>query len=121
MHHDKYIHDVFTTVDKMHGASLAGMMTPGGLFRFANIPGIQGREAITAFLDNFYQSIKAIKHDQLEDWSVEDTRFATGRVTYTRHDDSTLAVPFSVILRMKENLIDEYLIFVDASELYKPE
>ena len=50
---------------------------------------------------------------------VDDKRFATGRVTYTRHDDSTLQVPFSVILKMQGDLIDEYLIFVDTSELYK--
>ena len=118
MSHDNFVKDLFATVDNMDGASLAGMMTPNGLFRFANIPGVQGREAIIAFLENFFQSIKAIKHDQLEDWTIGDTRFATGRVTYTRHDDTALSVPFANILRMKDGLIDEYLIFVDASALY---
>ena len=115
---DNYIKNMYSLVDTMDRAGLAAMMTENGKFRFANIPAVEGREAITGFLDNFYQSIKGIAHDQLEDWKVDDTRFATGRVTYTRHDDSTLAVPFSVILKMKGDLIHEYLIFVDTSELY---
>ena len=116
---DNYIKDMYKVVDAMDGAGLAAMMTENGLFRFANIPAVEGRDNITGFLDNFFQSIKGIAHDQIEDWKVEDTRFATGRVTYTRHDDSTLQVPFSVILKMQDDLINEYLIFVDTSELYK--
>ena len=116
---DNFIKDMYGIVDAKDGAALAAMMTENGIFRFANIPGVEGREAIIGFLDNFFGSIKGIAHDQLEDWKVDDTRFATGRVTYTRHDDSALAVPFSVILKMQGVLIHEYLIFVDASELYK--
>ncbi|MEE4257478.1 MAG: nuclear transport factor 2 family protein [Bacteroidales bacterium] len=115
---DHYIQNIFRLVDTMDGAGLASMMTGDGIFRFANMPPVEGREAITAFLDNFFQSIKGIAHDRLEDWKVGETRFATGRVSYTRHDDSKLQVPFSVILKMQGELINEYLIFVDASELY---
>lgn len=115
---DNYIKNLFGKVDAMNGTSLAAMMTGNGIFRFANMPPVVGREAISAFLGNFFQSIKGIAHDRLEDWKVGDTRFATGRVSYTRHDDSILQVPFSVILKMQGELINEYLIFVDASELY---
>lgn len=116
---DNYIKDMYGVVDAMNGAGLAAMMTENGKFRFANIPAVEGRENITGFLDNFYQSIKGIAHSQLEDWKVDNNRFATGLVTYTRHDDTSLSVPFSVILKMQGDLIDEYLIFVDTSELYQ--
>ena len=119
MNTDNYIKNMYAVVDARDGAALANMMTEDGIFRFANMPAVQGREAIRAFLDGFFQSIKGIAHDQLEDWKVDNTRFATGRVSYTRLDDSTLAVPFSVILNMQDDLIAEYLVFVDASELYK--
>src|SRR5210317_1749509 len=98
---DNYVKDMYRMVDSMDGAGLARMMTENGSFRFANIPAVEGREAVTGFLNNFFQSIKGIAHDHIEDWKVDDTRFATGRVTYTRHDDSTLAVPFSVVLKMQ--------------------
>ena len=115
---DNFIKDMYGVVDAMDGARLAAMMTEDGIFRFANIPAVEGRDSITAFLDNFFQSIKGIAHEQIEDWKVDDTRFATGWVSYIRHDDTVLQVPFSVILKMRGKLIHEYLIFVDASELY---
>lgn len=119
MSKDSFIKDMYAIVDAQDGARLANMMTDNGIFRFANIPAVEGKEAIAGFLDNFFQSIKAIRHSEIEDWKVDDTRFASGMVTYTRHDDSELSVPFSVILKMKNEKIHEYLIFVDTSELYK--
>jgi ketosteroid isomerase-like protein len=119
MNQDSYIKDMYAIVDAKDGAALAAMMTDDGIFRFANIPPVTGREAIAGFLDNFFQSIRDIKHTDLEDWQAGDNRFATGNVHYTRHDGSVLSVPFSVILKMQDKLIKEYLVFVDASELYK--
>ena len=116
---DNFIKDMYGIVDARDGTALAAMMTENGIFRFANMPAVQGRQEVAGFLDGFFQSIKGIAHDQIEDWKVDGTRFATGRVTYTRHDDSALAIPFSVILKMDGDLIAEYLVFVDASELYK--
>lgn len=116
---DNFVKDMYGIVDAMSGAKLAELMTEGSVFRFANIPAVQGKEAVIGFLDNFFQSIKGIKHSEIEDWKTDNTRFATGNVTYTRHDDSELSVPFSVILKMQGDLINEYLVFVDTSELYK--
>jgi len=116
---DNFVEDMYGIVDTMNAVQLAELMTRDAIFRFANIPAVQGKEAIVGFLENFFQSIKGIAHSELEDWKTGNTRFATGIVTYTRHDDSELSVPFSVILKMQGDLINEYLVFVDASELYK--
>jgi ketosteroid isomerase-like protein len=119
MSRDTFVKDMYRIVDAKDGAALAALMTENGIFKFANMPGVQGRDNITEFLDGFFQSIKGISHSDIEDWKTDNTRFAIGNVTYTRHDDSTLAVPFSVVLRMDEKLMSEYLVYVDASELYK--
>jgi ketosteroid isomerase-like protein len=114
-----FVQDMYRIVDAKDARCLAALMTENGIFRFANQAAVQGREAIIAYLGNFYRSIADIAHDRIEDWQTGDTRFATGWVKYTRHDRSELSVPFSVLLRMKGELISEYLIFVDASELYR--
>ena len=119
MSNDSFVKDMYSIVDAKDGAALAALMTEDGIFRFANMPAVKGKEEIAGFLDGFFQSIKGIAHSQIEDWIVDSTRFVTGTVAYTRHDDSALAVPFSVILKMQGSLIAEYLIFVDTSELYK--
>jgi hypothetical protein len=116
---DNFVTDMFAAVDSMDAGKLVEFIDQGGIFKFANAHAVEGKENIRTFLDGFFKSINNIRHDQIEDWQVNGTRFAIGRVTYTRHDDSTLQVPFSVVLKMKDDLVRDYLIYVDASELYK--
>ena len=116
---ESFVKDMYAAVDSMEAGRLVEFIHDDGLFKFANAPAVEGKGNIRAFLDGFYKSIKDIRHDQIEDWQVNGTRFAIGRVTYTRHDDSKLQVPFSVVLKMEDELVREYLIFVDASDLYK--
>lgn len=118
MNNENFVADLYVAVDNMDTGKLVRAMTGDGIFRFANMPEVVGKENITAFLDGFFQSIKGLHHTELESWNDGNVRIVTGNVTYTRHDDSTLKVPFSVILKMKEDLINEWLIFSDNSQLY---
>jgi len=115
---DKYIPDMYRMVDAMDTPGFVNLFTDDGIFRWANMAPVAGKTDINAFLTGFFQSIKAISHTDLEYWEVPGIRFATGYVNYTRHNDSLLRVPFSVILKFKGELINEFLIFVDTSELY---
>jgi hypothetical protein len=110
---------MYAAVDSMESENLMAFLDDYGVFKYANAPAVEGKDNIKAFLDGFYKSIKNIKHDQIEDWQVNGTRFAIGRVSYTRHDDSVLQVPFSVVLKMKDEKVKDYLIYVDASQLYQ--
>jgi hypothetical protein len=50
---------------------------------------------------------------------MDDNWFITGDVTYTRHDGSALEAKFANVFKMEGDLIKEYNIYVDASDLYK--
>ena len=113
-----FIPNMYKIVDRMDAQGLADAMTPSGTFRFANMDPVTGTENLAGFFTSFFSSIKGISHTDLEYWFMDNTWFATGTVSYTRHDDSSLTVPFSVILKMQDELIDQYLVFVDASQLY---
>ena len=52
-------------------------------------------------------------------WSGVSGLASHGTVTYTRHDQSRLTVPFATILKLQGDLIQDYLIFSDMSELYR--
>jgi ketosteroid isomerase-like protein len=119
MTQDNFIIEIYRAIDAKDTARLVSHMTEDSLFRFANIPPVEGKDNISAFLGGFFQSIKAIRHSELEYWNVADVWFVTGKVNYTRLDELTLKVPFGVLLKMKNELIKEFLIFVDNSELYK--
>lgn len=109
---------VYQSIDHTDSEKFASFITPNGIFRFANIPAVKGNKAIEEFVEGFFKSLKGISHSNLESWSVEDVIFVNGNVKYTRHNNTTLDVTFSCTWKMKDGLIDEYLIFIDNSELY---
>lgn len=119
MNKENFVKELYQAIDSMNTQKLVSSMTQNGTFRFANMPGVVGSENITAFLNGFFQSIKSIRHSELESWFVDKVVFVTGNVTYTRPDDFSLTVPFSVLLKMDGELIHEWLIFVDNSPLYQ--
>lgn len=110
---------VFDAIDQFDSGRFVSFMTDDAVFRFGNMPAVEGRSQIEAFVDGFFKSIKAIRHDQLEVWEAEGVWLMNGRVTYTRHDDSTLAVFFANTFKMKGDKIRDYFIFVDTSALYQ--
>jgi len=110
---------VYQSIDHADAAKFASYISPEGIFRFANIPAVKGNKAIEVFVESFFKSLKGINHSNLESWSSDNVIFVNGNVKYTRHNNSSLEVPFSCTWKMKEGLIDEYLVFVDTSELYK--
>lgn len=102
----------------MDAASLTACMTPDAVFRFSNMPPITGSSAILPFLTGFFNSIKAIRHSELEIYEIGNTIITNGVVTYTRHSGSEYNCNFSNTFKMNDGLIGQYLIFVDNSRLY---
>jgi ketosteroid isomerase-like protein len=118
MHHDHFIIKMYQAIDAKSSTGMCDYVTDDAVFRFANMPAVEGKSNIIAFLDGFFQSIKAIRHTDIEYWNSGNAWFVTGTVNYTRHNDTVLSVPFGVLLKMNGDLIKDYLIFVDASQLY---
>lgn len=113
------MHDLFASIDKMDAAAFGSHLHPDVEFRFGNGDSVNGKENATAAVAGFFSSIKAIHH-KMEDVQVcGDLVPSHGRVTYTRHDGSTLNVPFANMFYMQDNLIRKYYIFVDTSQLYQ--
>lgn len=119
MSQNNFIPEVYRAIDAQDSAKLVSYMTEDAIFKFANVPAVEGKQVIEAFLTGFFQSIKAINHTELEYWNAPDVWFVTGNVNYTRHNNTILRVPFAVLLRMRSGLIAGFHIFVDNSELYQ--
>jgi ketosteroid isomerase-like protein len=111
--------EVFKAIDSFDSDQFVSSMTEDAVFRFGNMPPVEGRDNIRNFVAGFFQSIKGIQHDQMEIWEADGVKLMNGRVTYTRHDGSTLSVFFANTFKMEGDKIKDYLIFVDTSELYK--
>lgn len=115
----EWLKNLYTTIDKMDAYAFADFISPNGEFIFGNIPSIVGRENIAVFVDNFFKSIKALKHEPSDFVIERDKVISWGMVTYTRHNDTDLTVKFCNIFLMDGDLIRTYDIFIDTSQLYQ--
>jgi len=114
-----FVTEVYQSIDQANANKFASYITPEGSFRFANHPAVAGRKEVEDFVEGFFKSLKSIRHSHLESWESGNAIFVNGTVTYTRHNGTILALPFSCTWKMKDQLINEYLIFIDSSDLYK--
>ncbi len=120
MANDAFIRQLLTTIDTRDAKAFAGFLTSDASFRFGNHPAVVGREAIEATVGDFFRAIRSVSHRLEEQWSLPDVVICTGLVTYTRHDGSTLQVPFANVLKLLGGAICDYRIFVDNSALFAP-
>lgn len=110
--------EMFRGIDSKDTERFLAFLTEDAQFRFGNAPPTLGSQNIAALLTGFFASIKALRHDVLNTWAVPNHVLCQGTVTYTRHDGSTLSVPFVDVFAMHGTLVKDYLIYVDASQLY---
>jgi limonene-1,2-epoxide hydrolase len=112
------IEELFKAIDSKDADKFVLFLTEDARFRFANMPQISGRDNIRSEVSQFFSSVKSMNHRILKTWDTEEVIICEGEVTYTRLDDSQITFPFANIFRMKEGLITDYRIYVDASALY---
>jgi len=114
----QWINQLFEAIDCKDAEKFVAFIAPSGLFRFGNMPPVEGKENIKISVNAFFESIESISHDLIGVWDVPEGKVCHGEVSYTRKNGTVLTVPFANVLKGKERNITEYLIFADTSELY---
>lgn len=109
---------LYAAIDAQDAAGFAAHLTEDAEFRFANAPVVSGRAEIAAAVAAFFSSVRKLAHELHVVHESEDWAAMHGTVTYTRHNGSTLTVPFANYFRLREGLIHDYRIFGDFSALY---
>lgn len=113
----RWISKLFETLDAGDIDGFVQFLTEGVLFRMGSSQPIQGRETVRTGVYGFLSSIKGMKHSLSDTLVSGDTVVVHGTVTYTRRDESELAVPFANIFYLEDEKIRDYLIFVDNTAL----
>jgi ketosteroid isomerase-like protein len=109
---------LFSAIDRMDSSGFAGFLTADASLRFGNAPVVAGRDAVVDYIDGFFRSIGGLAHRVEGTWQSGDRVTCHGEVTYTRHDGSTLTVPFANVLYLEGGRIRRYLIYIDNTSLY---
>jgi len=109
---------LLNSIDRMDHDAFASFLTEDAVFRFANAEPVKGKKIVREYVAGFFSSIKSLKHEVLGVWEKDNVITIQGEVKYIRKDDRAVKVPFVNLFKMKGTLIHEYLIYVDASQLF---
>ena len=109
---------LFAAIDSKDTASFVRYLTEDAVFCFGSAPPVRGREAIREAVDGFFATIAGCRHAIGNSFGKDSTLVCEGKVTYRRHDDSEITVPFANIFEYDGDLIANYKIYVDIAPLY---
>ena len=109
---------LFAAIDSADSSAFAAFLTEDARFRFGSASAVSGRATIAAGVEGFFGTIAASKHEVLATIADGDTLVCEGEVTYTRHDQSRLTVPFVDVLELHGDLVKDYKIYIDIGALY---
>lgn len=114
----EYAASLYEACDSMDEQRFSAFLTEDCKFVYANSEPVVGRKEAAAYVAGFMSMIAGIKHTLQEVWQVDDVIISRMSVTYTRKDQTKVVVPAMTVWRMRDQLIAEYLIFVDVSLLF---
>jgi ketosteroid isomerase-like protein len=109
---------LFAVIDAGDVDGFLEFLTSDAKFRFGNAPVLAGHAAIRAGVAAFFAAIGSSRHRLLGTWSGATTAVCEGEVTYTRHDGSTVRIPFVNVFELRADKIAEYRIYIDNSPLF---
>ena len=118
MEQTDWVQRIFNSIDAMDTNGFLSFLTDEVRFRFGNAPSAVGKEEVRQAIEEFFASIKGLKHRVLKTWAHSDAVICQGEVTYTRTDDSQVTIPFVNVWAVEADRIKDYLIYIDITPLY---
>ena len=112
------LRELFAAIDTQDVDAFVGFLTDDASFRFGSAPAAQGKEQISAAVGGFFGSIKGLEHTVTKAFANDGTLFCEGEVTYTRHDETRISLPFADVFEMSGERIAEYKIYMDIGPLF---
>jgi len=117
MNKTTFIKELYKTVDNKNIEKLSDFIADNVHFRIANYDPVIGKEAALESNRSFFSSITSMAHRIDNIWECGDDLICNGNVDYIRLNGSEYSVPFATVLKIKNDKIIEYLVYVDISLL----
>jgi len=109
---------MFAVADALDVDNYVTYLAPDVQFRFGNAEPITGRDAVRDAVGHFFTTIKGLRHTIVREWHDGDTIIQQLDVTYTRLDDKQVTLPAVNLLRMDNDTVADYRIYVDLAPVY---
>ena len=119
---EQRIRDMLSAIDGQDMVAFGTFLAEDARFVFGNGEAIHGRESIVATVRAVLQSLQSITHTAQRFWSVDGVAICEGRVLYVDGLGQKLDAPFVDVLNVDAyGLITDYRVYVDASQLNRPQ
>lgn len=110
--------ELFASIDAMDTETFLSFIREDATFRFGSSPAVKGHAEIRAAIEGFFSAFAALRHNVRRIVAGGDAVVCEGEVTYTRHDGSTITLPFANVFEVDDGLISLYRIYIDIGPLY---
>ncbi len=114
----KWLESIGNAIDSMDADKFVEYLTDDCIFRFGNQPEVIGKNETREYVAAFFKMIATCEHKIIDYWSKENSIVWQGEVLYTRLDGKKVSLNFVNIFHLRENLIKDYLIYIDNTPLF---
>jgi ketosteroid isomerase-like protein len=119
---EQRIRDMLSAIDGQDMVAFGTFLAEDARFVFGNGEAIHGREPIVSTVRAVLQSLQSIAHTAQRFWSLDGVAICEGRVLYVDGLGQKLDAPFVDVLNVDaRGLITDYRVYVDASQLNRPQ
>lgn len=119
---EQKIRDMLSAIDQQDMAAFGTFLADDARFVFGNGKAVHGREPIVSVVTSVLRSLKSIAHTADRFWSVDGVAICEGRVLYVDGLGQKLDAPFVDVLNVNAHgHITDYRVYVDASQLNRPQ
>jgi hypothetical protein len=85
---------------------------------FGSYPLVHGLSGVRDMIAPVFAGVAGMRHRRLGLWVHDDATVARGEVTYTRHDGSTVTIPFMTYFELADGRIRSTHVYIDIAPLY---
>jgi hypothetical protein len=99
---------------------LAVLWHPEGRFQIGAQPPVTGRENIRQFFKGFFGMglFSRLEHAMGAVWDLDDALIYTATAVFSQSNGGTLAIPYTNIVRYRDDLFADYRVFIDTKPLF---
>lgn len=115
---DRLLDDLFASIDELNVDRFLRFLTDDATFRFGSGEPAKGHAEIREAVGGFFTTIAGCNHALGTIIADNGTLVCEGEVTYTRHDQTSITLPFANVFEFEGDLISHYKIYADAAPLY---
>jgi len=108
---------MFKVIDAEDAQGFADYFCEDGVFIFGSFPTACGKSTIRDFVAGFFSSLKGLHHELVQIVAAGGLLYIHFEVTYEVQDGRKVTIPGLETVKMKGDLIEEYVIYMDPSPL----